>query len=106
MRQNACAALQTAAQIAADHLRRTNNPAVGWGDTHLLHEIASKLGLPPEGFATEKKVLDRIERSHQGVLMKRYTSLPTRGLGRVRQFWLPEFFPKSKLQEETIIKGK
>lgn len=42
---------QTAAQIAAEYLRGTDNPAVGWGDTRLLHEIASKLGLSPEGFA-------------------------------------------------------
>lgn len=86
---------KTAAQVAAEHLRATGNPAVGWGDAHLLHEIGAKLGLAPEGPKTEQKVLDRIERSHKGVLEKRFVGFPERGLGRVRQFWLPETAPQA-----------
>ena len=80
---------ETAAHVAAKHLRATGNQSVGWGDSGLLHQIASLLGMPHEGPTTEAKVLDRIDRSHIGVLEKRYGSYPSRGLGRVRQFWLP-----------------
>jgi hypothetical protein len=81
--------------IAAEYLRATNNPAVGWGDSRLLHEIGAKLGLAAEGSKTEKMVLDRIERSHKWVLEKRLIGLPERGLGCVRQFWLPEVAAQS-----------
>lgn len=79
-----------AAEIAARHLRETGNPAIGWGDSMLLHEVADRPGLSHESPATERKVLDLIDRSHRGVLEKRYHSFPQRGLRRCRQFWLPE----------------
>jgi hypothetical protein len=80
---------ESAAQAAAAILRETNNPGIGWGDSRLLHAVASRLGLPPNGPFTEKLVLEKIERSHQGVLIKGYVSYPERGLGRVRHYTLP-----------------
>lgn len=79
-----------AAQVAAAYLRKTGNPAVGWGDSRLLHEIAQLLGMRPDGPATERKVLARIERSHAGVLDKCYQRLGPAGPTRARQFRLPE----------------
>lgn len=94
MYRNSGRAPKTASQIAAEHLRASGNPAVGYGDAGLLHQIAELIGLPHEGQKTEKKVLDRIERSHHGVLEKRSASYPGRGLGKVRQYWLPDMAPQ------------
>lgn len=94
MYRNSGRAPKTAAQFAAEHLRATGNPAIGYGDSGLLHQVAELIGLPHEGIKTEKKVLDRIERSHVGVLKKRIIGLAGRGLGRVRQYWLPESVPQ------------
>lgn len=69
-------------------------PAIGWGDSNLLHQVATALGLEHNGPDTERLVLQRIERHHSGILIKSYTSFPERGLGRVRIFWLPEHAPK------------
>lgn len=80
---------QSAAQVAASLLRETGNPAIGWGDSGLLHQVADMLGMPHEGPRSERKVLDRIERSHQGVLEKRHVEVGGR-YGNVRQFMLPE----------------
>ena len=80
----------SAAQVSVEVLRETGNPAVGWGDSGLLHMIAKRLGMPEDGPATERKVLDRIERSHSGLLVKRYKSYPERGLSRLREYCLPE----------------
>lgn len=79
-----------AAQVAAAHLRETGNPAVMVGDVHLLHEIATKLGMEHEGWRTPPKVLARIDRTNRGDLVKTYFSLPERGMGRCRCFTLPE----------------
>jgi hypothetical protein len=81
------------ASIAADHLRATNNPSVGWGDSHLLHEIAEKAGIESRGHRTEKAVLDAIDRSNKEQLVKRYFRYPERGCGRTRRFFLPERLP-------------
>jgi hypothetical protein len=79
-----------AAQAAAKVLRATDNHAVGYGDSGLLHLIADELGWPHECWFTEKRVLDAIDRYHEGVLVKRYFRA-RRGLGRV--FYLPEHVP-------------
>jgi len=77
-------------------LRRTDNPAVAYGDGGLLHLIAEEMGWPHEFWFTEKRVLDAIDRHNKGQLVKRYFRAH-RGLGRV--FYLPEEaekrFPKS-----------
>jgi len=67
-------------------LRRTNNPAVCYGDSGLLHSIADEMGWPHEGHFTEKRVLDAIDRHNDGQLVKRYYRL--RRLARI--FYLPE----------------
>lgn len=87
--------LKLAAEVAADLLRETGNPGVGYGDAGLLHQIAERLGMPHEGRYTERKVLNRIEASYTGVLEKRLISYPERGLARVRRYWLPEAAPRT-----------
>jgi hypothetical protein len=74
------------AEITARHLRATKNPAVMWGDVHLLHEVARLAGLKEDGPPTQKRVLDAIDRSHRGVLVKGRI----RGPGGPRIFWLSE----------------
>lgn len=71
-------------------LLRTENRAVGYGDSGLLHLICEELGWPHEGWLTEKRVLDAIDRHHEGVLVKRY--FRCRRLARV--FYLPGEEPK------------
>ena len=68
-------------------LRETENTAVGYGDSGLLNMIAEEMGWPHESWFTEKRVLDAIDRYHEGVLVKRYYRA-FRGLARV--FILPE----------------
>lgn len=85
----------TAAEVAAKLLRETKNPAVGWGDARLLHDIAERMQLPHEGAATERKILDRIDRSHEGVLVKQYICYSGRGLARLRRYYLPECVPST-----------
>jgi hypothetical protein len=75
-----------AAQFAADILRETDNIGIGWGDATLLHMVCTRLGWPHEAWLTERRVLDAIDRSHEGVLVKRF--FRERGLRRV--FYLPE----------------
>jgi hypothetical protein len=89
---------KTPAEIAVAVLKATGNPAVGVGDGGLLHMIAEKLGMPHEGFRTEKKVLDRIDRTNRDDLIKAFTCWPSVGMSRCRQFWLPEEFPKRRLR--------
>lgn len=83
--------LPSAGEAAAVVLRETGNTGIGWGDAHLLHAVAARLGLPPDGPHTEKAVLERIERSYRGVLVKGYHAYPSRGLSRVRRYTLPEY---------------
>ena len=80
----------TAAEAAAQLLRETQNTAIGWGDSVLLHAVAQRIGVPAEGPRTEKVILDKIAMTYPGALVKGYTSLPSRGLARVRRFSLPE----------------
>jgi hypothetical protein len=83
-----------AAEIAARYLRETENAGVQWGDERLLCEIGELLGMEMEGHKTTLRVLDRIDRTHKGVFIKRITWHSHRGCGRCRQFWLPECFEK------------
>lgn len=71
---------------AVDVLRETDNPAVGFGDSGLLHEIAEAAGWPHEGPDTERRVLNALDKT-RGELKKRYF----KHRGRFhRCFWLPE----------------
>lgn len=79
----------TAAEAAVLLLLETNNPAIQWGDSRLLHDVATRIGLPHEGPNTEKRVLDLIEKTNSGLLIKDYVSHPARGLSRVRRYSLP-----------------
>lgn len=81
-----------AAKVAVEILIETNNHFLAHGDGHYLHLVAEKLGWPPEGLRTEKRVLDSIDRYHGGFLIKRYFSV-YRGFARI--FYLPgrETFP-------------
>lgn len=81
---------QTAANVAADLLRETGNPAIGWGDSALLHGVAERLGMEHESARTERLVLNRIDRTHKGVLVKTYIRYPERGLANTRCFYLPD----------------
>jgi hypothetical protein len=81
---------KSAAQVAADYLRKTGNSGIGYGDSRLLHEVADLLGMKHEAFKTERKVLARIDRSHDGVLVKEFVSYPGTRANRVRKFNLPE----------------
>lgn len=91
----------TAASVAANLLRETGNPAIGWGDAGLLHDVAEQLGMKHEGHKTEGLVLNRIDRSHDGVLLKKYVGYPERGLAVTRRFWLPEAWAKHQNDEGT-----
>ena len=53
-------------------LRETGNPAVMWGDTHLLHEIAKRAGLKINGWKTERQVLNNLTRC-PGILIPKHT---------------------------------
>jgi len=72
--------------VAAAHLRDTGNPGVISGDANLLHEIAEKLGWKHDSWRTEQRVLDAIDRTNRGELIKKFSSL----YRRRRCFWLPE----------------
>lgn len=49
-------------EAAVAVLRETHNDHVMWGDIHLLHAIAERAGMPPEGPATPRKVLNRLSK--------------------------------------------
>lgn len=71
-------------------LRETGNPAVMWGDEHLLHMIAERAGLRAarRGWETSKMVLNNLSRC-PGELVAKYTVCG--GHERtVRIFRLPE----------------
>jgi hypothetical protein len=77
-------------------LTETNNPAVMWGDTGLLHMIAKRAGLPSKGRAwmTEDAVLRALSRQ-PGSLIAGLTRGPSEVRGRrVRIFWLPGYEPE------------
>lgn len=76
-------------------LRETDNPAVMWGDTGLLHKIASRAELPSRDRAwkTENAVLNALSRQ-PGELVSGYSRANVSGRQRaVRSFWLPEHAP-------------
>lgn len=80
--------MRSAAEIAKRYLLTAGFDSIGYGDCNLLHEIATELGMAYEGPATEKKVLDRIDRSHRRLFEKHIICFPERGLGRTRRFTL------------------
>jgi hypothetical protein len=77
-----------AAAVAALYLRERGFDRVGWGDTHLLHEIAEVLGMKADSWRTERLVLNRIDRTNRGEFCKVFTGYPSRGLAKVRVFVL------------------
>lgn len=74
-------------------LRETDNPAVMWGDSGLLHLIAERANLKMKGrsWMTEIAVLDAMSKQ-PGELVAGRT--PGRGRRMVRCFWLPEHAPE------------
>lgn len=72
---------------AVEVLRETNNPAVMWGDTVLLHQIAERAGIKHNGWVTETRVLNALS-ARPGILVPGFTYT---GRGRrVRIFRLLE----------------
>ena len=77
----------TASEAAVAVLRRTNNPAVMWGDEGLCRLIAEEIGWPHEGPPTNDRVLAALNKS-PGVLIRGKIRA---GSGRlVNRFVLPE----------------
>jgi hypothetical protein len=77
-------------------LRETNNPAVMWGDSGLLHLIANRAGIKLKGRAwmTETAVLNALSKQ-PGELVPSYSVSHSGGQERnVRIFYLPESKPK------------
>jgi hypothetical protein len=73
---------------AAEVLRETDNPAVMWGDSRLLHLIAERAGLPHEAWDTEDRVLNALSKT-PGELVPGKTYLG-HTMRLVRIFRLPE----------------
>lgn len=73
---------------AVQVLRETDNPAVMWGDSGLLHAIAERMGWKHEGPRTEERVLNALSRT-PGELIPRMTRSAYRNR-IVRIFRLPE----------------
>ena len=70
---------------AVDVLKETDNPAVMWGDSGLLHLIAERAGLPHQSWLTEGRVLNALSKTPGELIAG--TTLGFRGR-RVRIFWL------------------
>ncbi len=85
-----------ACDAAAESLRETDNPAVMWGDTGLLHLIARRAGMVSQNRAwqTEQRVLQALTRQ-PGLLIPSVTL--GRHKRRVRIFHLPEHLKVKKL---------
>lgn len=79
--------------VAERVLRKTDNPAVMWGDFGLLDSIAKEAGRPLGGhpLVRHSKILDALSRT-PGRLVPG-TTLDGRGR-RVRIFWLHEHVPE------------
>ncbi|HAK87666.1 MAG: hypothetical protein A2X55_09090 [Nitrospirae bacterium GWB2_47_37] len=59
---------------AEEVLRETDNPAVGFGDSGLLHRVAERAGLPHEAWKTEERVLNALSRTPGNLVLKYYRS--------------------------------
>lgn len=83
-----------ACDATIEHLRETDNPAVMWGDTGLIHAIADRLGWEHHAWKTEKRLLDALSKT-PGDLVPGYTvvRIPGVGMRDVRIFRLPEKVP-------------
>jgi hypothetical protein len=81
-------------EAAVAVLRETQNPAVMWGDSGLLHLIADRAGLRKRSRAwqTEDAVLRNLSRA-PGELVSAHTTI-IRGNRVVRIFFLPEHAPE------------
>jgi hypothetical protein len=79
---------------AVEVLRETDNPAVMWGDSGLLHLIANRAGVKSakRAWITEDRVLNALSRQ-PGELVPG-TTCSGGGNRRVRIFWLPEHVPE------------
>lgn len=62
--------MMRACDAAVEVLRETDNTFVMWGDEHLLHEIAERLGWEHQAWRTSARVLRVLSRT-PGPLEKR-----------------------------------
>ena len=81
----------TYAEAAVEVLRETENPAVMWGDSGLLHMISDRAGRGHDGWRTEARVLDALARA-PGELVPGLTGR-LHGGRPLRIFYLPETAP-------------
>lgn len=84
-------------EAAITVLRRTDNPAVMFGDSGLLHLIAEELGWKHDCWHTESRVLRALSKT-PGDLVKRHTSCGR--FTKVLIFLLPE---EAKRREERKL---
>lgn len=74
-------------EAAVEVLRETENNAVMWGDSSLLHMISERAGRGHNGWRTEARILNALDRT-PGPFIKRHTRVGRNRL--VRVFRLPE----------------
>lgn len=65
-----------ACDAAVAVLRENNEPTIMYGDEWLAHEVAKRLGWPPEGPWTTRRVLAALSRT-PGPLTKSYVRMPS-----------------------------
>ena len=63
---------KTIAYKASEYLKSINGTGVMWGDGGLLHSIAEYCNIPHEGSKTEDRILNAIDRGHEGLFEKRF----------------------------------
>lgn len=78
-------------------LRHTDNPAVGHGDAHLLHEIATLMEWEHASWRTERRVLNALSKT-PGELIPTYV----RYQRLCRNFYLPECCPE-RLRPNRVL---
>lgn len=54
---------KTIAEVAKEYLISRGFCSVGYGDSHLLHEIAEAAGVKHDGWRTERNILAALDRS-------------------------------------------
>jgi len=74
-------ARRTIAQFAHEYLIEKGFDIVGYGDTHLLHEIADYSGREHNSWKTEMNILNALERAP--ALFEKHYFRANRGLARV-----------------------
>lgn len=69
-------------EAAIEVLRETENDAVMWGDSVLLHMISERAGRGHKGWRTETLILNALDRA-PGPFTKKYTRVGRNRLVRV-----------------------